>query len=123
MHFFPPLFPAVLSFSPEPLNNLDHSELVICRETHPFSVKILVLLRHFIAHLGSLGPTFHHCPAGQAKKSMRKKNKCDDSWALANESWSETSQKRVSVLHRLTWNVQCSHRRGKGLQCELAPLM
>lgn len=82
-----------------------------------------MLLRHFIAHLGSLGPAYHHCPEGQAKKSMRKKNKCDDSWALANESGYETSQKRISILRRPAWNVQCSHRGGKGLQRELAPLI
>lgn len=129
-HFFPSLFPSVLFFSPKPLNNLDCNELAIGRKPHPFKVKILMLLRHFIAHLGSLGSTYHHCPARQAKKSTRKKNKCDDSWALANESWSETSQKRISVLHRLTYGVeletrkvQRSHHRGKGLQHELASLI
>jgi len=93
-------------FSPKPLNNLDCTELAISRKPHPFKVKILMLLHHFIAHLGSLGSTYHHCPARRAKKSMRKKNKCDDSWTLANESWSETSWKRISILLRLMYGAE-----------------
>ena len=76
-----------------------------------------MLLRHFVAHLGSLGSTYRHCPARQAKKSMRKKNKCDDSWALANESWSETSQKRISILHQLTYGAELAT--GKEGKCNV----
>lgn len=78
-----------------------------------------------MAHLGSWGPEYQPCPARQAKGSRRKKNKCDDSWALANESWSERSQNKHLVPTRTRgWsdgergNVQRSHHGGKGLQHE-----
>lgn len=92
-------------------------------KTHPFQGKILMFLRHPVAHLGSQGPRYHLYPACQAKGSRRKKNKCDDSWALANESWSERSQNKHLVLtHTQGWsergNMERSHHGGKGLQHE-----
>lgn len=122
-HFFPPFFSISAFLLSQALKQPGVRRAGDGTKTHPFQVKILMFLRHPVAHLGSQGPKYQLYPACQAKGSRRKKNKCDDSWALANESWSERSQNKHLVLtHTQGWsergNMEHSHHGGKGLQHE-----